>query len=84
MTATQEISIVRTSESASNHEDWLSLMRVGMTALLSDPRLLSELIWGEASRQAERHQSQCLASRGTCDEVFKIFDELGLKTQVSF
>ncbi|RYX80868.1 hypothetical protein EON83_26645 [bacterium] len=73
MTVTQEIMLIRTSEAASTHEDWLSLMRVTMEALLREPRLLAELIWGEAARQAARHQCKY----PTSSEALKIFDELG-------
>jgi hypothetical protein len=80
MTAAQANFLVRSSDSAPSHEDWLSLMRLGMATLLGEPRLLTELIWGEASRQAARHQSRARASRGTSAEAVKIFDELGLKS----
>ncbi|RYF42317.1 MAG: hypothetical protein EOO38_19840 [Cytophagaceae bacterium] len=81
MTATQANSIVRTSDSASSHEDWLCVMRGGMATLLGEPRLLTELIWGEASRQVARRQSRVRASRGTSAEAIKIFDELGQKSR---
>ncbi len=80
MTATQEILLVRTSEAAPTHEDWLSVMRVVIPTLLKEPRLLAELIWGEASREAARHHDKFC---GTSAEACKIFDELGMNSSMN-
>lgn len=61
------------------HEDWLTVVRFGLGALLEHPALFFGLVIKEAARMVEREESY-LGDAGT---IQIILDELGVRLTVA-
>ncbi len=58
---------------ARNHDQWLTAMRFGLTALTDQQDLISELVHEEACKLSE------ISGLKPWQEIARIFEELGLK-----
>jgi len=63
------------TEQCQTHEEWLAVVRFGLQELLREQSLLVELLFAEATREAERGNHQ----RQTDEELDCILQELGLR-----
>lgn len=77
---TEENFVIKLTDAAKSHEEWLSIVRFGLATLLENQLLLMECIVREACRERER---STLKTRVAADEARKIMEELGLRFYLS-